>query len=502
MIIIKKKLDFKFSFGINPDINATPNIGDFPPASLPPSSITSNNNAPTSLDPLFLQQESFNFATNTVLDENDQKAFSNFLDAFFLDPDMQPQFDDDNNQEEEEEENRRNSILQSLDEQKKFHQTLNLIASLPPTNNITTTTNATDLMIDSPLTTNKSIVTSKSEDENQLQTIYLHSSDSTNNSLYKYYHQQQQQQQQQQPKKRSSPSTESICSSSSKNNKKPRTTKELLTEEEKRANHIASEQKRRSTIRNGFKDLTDLVPTLKNINNSKSTVLFKAVDFIRYLEKRNKHLRDKVGSLELRAEVEGRMTNNNNTFTQQQKRASPSPPLSQHQQQPSAFSSIKHISYSPPNTPPSQIKKSLTAINTSLPKTQFVTPLSPSIETSNKRMRSNSNTSNSSCNSSNTANSINNSSNHLLKGLPANARNALLAHKTQQKQLLLLQEQLQMHQRLIAQQQEMKEKSLNQHRQQASHTPKNKLPPILGQYDSSRPSSLLAELEDKAISAP
>ncbi|ORY96652.1 hypothetical protein BCR43DRAFT_439851, partial [Syncephalastrum racemosum] len=73
--------------------------------------------------------------------------------------------------------------------------------------------------------------------------------------------------------------------------------RELLTEEEKRANHIASEQKRRSTIRNGFKDLTDLVPTLKNINNSKSTVLFKAVDFIRYLEKRNRGLRDKIHAL-------------------------------------------------------------------------------------------------------------------------------------------------------------------------------------------------------------
>ncbi|PHZ07513.1 HLH-domain-containing protein, partial [Rhizopus microsporus ATCC 52813] len=70
--------------------------------------------------------------------------------------------------------------------------------------------------------------------------------------------------------------------------------KELLTEEEKRANHIASEQKRRSTIRNGFKELSELVPTLKNINNSKSTVLFKAVEYIKYLEKRNNSLRDKI----------------------------------------------------------------------------------------------------------------------------------------------------------------------------------------------------------------
>lgn len=88
--------------------------------------------------------------------------------------------------------------------------------------------------------------------------------------------------------------------------------KELLTEEEKRANHIASEQKRRSTIRSGFKELTDIVPTLKNINNSKSTVLFKAVEYIKYLEKRNKSLREKISALEVRVQVEGRMNNSAN----------------------------------------------------------------------------------------------------------------------------------------------------------------------------------------------
>ncbi|KAI8065273.1 hypothetical protein BC940DRAFT_241570, partial [Gongronella butleri] len=35
--------------------------------------------------------------------------------------------------------------------------------------------------------------------------------------------------------------------------------RELLTEDEKRANHIASEQKRRNTIRNGFKEMTDII---------------------------------------------------------------------------------------------------------------------------------------------------------------------------------------------------------------------------------------------------
>ncbi|KAI8641075.1 hypothetical protein BD408DRAFT_418805 [Parasitella parasitica] len=488
--------DFEFSFGINPDTNATPNIGDFPPPKI-------STNEPMSLDPLLLEQEPFNFAANTtVLDENDQRTFSSFLDAFFLDPDMQPDLNDGSSQEKEDE-IRRSSILQSLDEQKKLHQTLNLIASFPPTNS-RVTINAADLMIDpsSSSETSKGIVTSTSDDANQLQAIRLQPSDATSSSLYKFYNQQQP------SKKRSPPTTvESVPLSCSRKNKKSRSTKELLTEEEKRANHIASEQKRRGTIRNGFKDLTDLVPTLKNINNSKSAVLFKAVDFIRYLEKRNKYLRDKVGSLELRVKVEGRMTGSN--YTQQHlKEASTSPPSSQPQHLHSnAFYPIKHISYSPPNTPPpSQINKiPLNIVNTSLSETQFAKPLSPLLENNSSIYSSASNMSDSiSAATAPTTTSNNNNNNHLMKGLPTNARNALLAHKTQQKQLLLLQEQLQMHQRLITQQQEMKEKSLSQHRQQASsqHTPKIKLPPILGQYDSSHQSSLLKELEDKAISAP
>ncbi|KAF9146070.1 hypothetical protein BG015_011699 [Linnemannia schmuckeri] len=76
--------------------------------------------------------------------------------------------------------------------------------------------------------------------------------------------------------------------------------KELLTEEEKRANHIASEQKRRNTIRNGFKDMTDIIPDLKDVNSSKSTILFKAVDFIKHLENRNRMLQEKANQLESR----------------------------------------------------------------------------------------------------------------------------------------------------------------------------------------------------------
>ncbi|KAF9212581.1 hypothetical protein BGZ59_006583 [Podila verticillata] len=99
--------------------------------------------------------------------------------------------------------------------------------------------------------------------------------------------------------------------------------KELLTEEEKRANHIASEQKRRNTIRNGFKDMTDIIPDLKDINSSKSTILFKAVDFIKYLEKRNKTLQEKADLLESRLQQRngGRETNGYHKGHSQQRHA-------------------------------------------------------------------------------------------------------------------------------------------------------------------------------------
>ena len=78
--------------------------------------------------------------------------------------------------------------------------------------------------------------------------------------------------------------------------------KELLSDDQKRANHIASEQKRRNTIRGGFKELTEIIPTLKNINNSKSTILFKSVDYIKQLDKRNKSLKDRLALLQARVQ--------------------------------------------------------------------------------------------------------------------------------------------------------------------------------------------------------
>ncbi|KAI8843612.1 hypothetical protein BC829DRAFT_446227 [Chytridium lagenaria] len=81
-----------------------------------------------------------------------------------------------------------------------------------------------------------------------------------------------------------------------------RGTKELLTEEEKRANHIQSEQKRRNLIRNGFQTLANLVPGLKTEQNaslsSKSIILGKTVEFVKYLERRNREMEEVLEGLE------------------------------------------------------------------------------------------------------------------------------------------------------------------------------------------------------------
>lgn len=56
--------------------------------------------------------------------------------------------------------------------------------------------------------------------------------------------------------------------------------KPRLTEQEKKNNHIASEQKRRAAIREGFDRLTELVPGLTGQGRSEGMVLRKTVDFI------------------------------------------------------------------------------------------------------------------------------------------------------------------------------------------------------------------------------
>ncbi|TVY52456.1 Protein max [Lachnellula suecica] len=65
--------------------------------------------------------------------------------------------------------------------------------------------------------------------------------------------------------------------------------KPRLSEHEKKANHIASEQKRRQAIREGFDRLTELVPGLEGQGRSESVVLKKTVDYMRaQLEERRR----------------------------------------------------------------------------------------------------------------------------------------------------------------------------------------------------------------------
>ncbi|RKF62505.1 putative mlx-interacting protein [Erysiphe neolycopersici] len=73
-----------------------------------------------------------------------------------------------------------------------------------------------------------------------------------------------------------SPTVEDPTLTVSSTEEKPR-----LSEHEKKANHIASEQKRRQAIREGFDRLTELVPGLEGQGRSESIVLKKTVDFIR-----------------------------------------------------------------------------------------------------------------------------------------------------------------------------------------------------------------------------
>ncbi|TPX17250.1 uncharacterized protein E0L32_003368 [Thyridium curvatum] len=62
-----------------------------------------------------------------------------------------------------------------------------------------------------------------------------------------------------------------------------------LTEEEKKQNHIASEQKRRQAIREGFDRLTQLVPGMEGQARSEGVVLKRTVEFMReQLEERKR----------------------------------------------------------------------------------------------------------------------------------------------------------------------------------------------------------------------
>jgi len=92
----------------------------------------------------------------------------------------------------------------------------------------------------------------------------------------------------------SSPTREESVNAGSANGleEKPR-----LSEHEKKANHIASEQKRRQAIREGFDRLTELVPGLEGQGRSESVVLKKTVDHMRAQLAERRRLVERVEDL-------------------------------------------------------------------------------------------------------------------------------------------------------------------------------------------------------------
>lgn len=68
-----------------------------------------------------------------------------------------------------------------------------------------------------------------------------------------------------------------------------------LTDEQKRFNHINSEQKRRTAIREGYEDLCELVPSLNGRSFSRSAMIIMAAEWLGQLLEGNKILAAQLG---------------------------------------------------------------------------------------------------------------------------------------------------------------------------------------------------------------
>lgn len=77
----------------------------------------------------------------------------------------------------------------------------------------------------------------------------------------------------------------------------PKPSRVNLTEEEKKMNHIRSEQKRRNQIKEGFADLTELMPDAASAGPSKCTILAKAVEWVSELIDGNNKLREQLKAI-------------------------------------------------------------------------------------------------------------------------------------------------------------------------------------------------------------
>ncbi|KAI5797404.1 hypothetical protein DFH27DRAFT_101755 [Peziza echinospora] len=70
-----------------------------------------------------------------------------------------------------------------------------------------------------------------------------------------------------------------------------------LTEQEKKNNHIASEQKRRNAIRDGFDRLTELIPGCEGQGRSEGMVLGKSIEYINDCLEERKKLIERIEQL-------------------------------------------------------------------------------------------------------------------------------------------------------------------------------------------------------------
>lgn len=95
-----------------------------------------------------------------------------------------------------------------------------------------------------------------------------------------------------------SPSSEGSKKRKSAVNGSAKAARENLSEEQKRENHIRSEQKRRTLIKEGFDDLCELVPALRSGGYSKSTMLNLAASWLEELLEGNKKLEKQLADLE------------------------------------------------------------------------------------------------------------------------------------------------------------------------------------------------------------
>ncbi|KAK9456897.1 hypothetical protein V1511DRAFT_456407 [Dipodascopsis uninucleata] len=74
--------------------------------------------------------------------------------------------------------------------------------------------------------------------------------------------------------------------------------RETLTDAQRRRNHITSEKKRRDIIKQGFEELSHLVPILRAGGFSKSTVLQHVADYLRELNEKKMALSELIEQLE------------------------------------------------------------------------------------------------------------------------------------------------------------------------------------------------------------